>query len=474
MKAVWIVLMLCSPLAGLAQPTPDTLWSRRFAGSSAELAGDFQQCDDGGYLLAGEQVLEGFFVHTLIHLIRTDANGDVRWERIYGDSSVYTLVASERRLPDGGFYIAGTTELPGHVQRGYLMRTNGEGDSLWARRYGNDSRIWVYGMERTPDGGAVLVGDYGSSMIFAARTDDQGDTTWTRHFYYGSPDLGNSVAVMPDSGFVFAGVARRAGGDDGLLVRTDSNGDEEWSGYYGDQAGETIFRVITTTDGGLLGVGTSLLNSTLSFYVVKTGPTGSVEWSRTYPGAATSAPVSAIELPGGGYVIGGTAVTASDWQTDYYLLRLNAAGDSLWSRRYHNHEAMTMASFLRSVDGAYVMLGTSQVPPANQNVYMVKTGPDYLEAEPGLATIPRSISLCTYPNPFNPVTTLRFDQPYAGKVKLRVVDVTGRAVTTIYDGVMAPGEHRLQFDGAALPSGVYFANLTVSGEVAVQRMVLLK
>jgi len=83
-------------------------------------------------------------------------------------------------------------------------------------------------------------------------------------------------------------------------------------------------------------------------------------------------------------------------------------------------------------------------------------------------------ALNTYPNPFNPQTSLLFSLTQPGAVRLDVYDVRGRRVQTVADGYYESGAHRLVWDAAGMPSGVYFARLhTAEGEL-VTRMLLLK
>ncbi len=84
-----------------------------------------------------------------------------------------------------------------------------------------------------------------------------------------------------------------------------------------------------------------------------------------------------------------------------------------------------------------------------------------------------------YPNPFNPVTQIRFDLPLATDVSVAVYDVTGRKVATLVDGPMVSGRHTLTFDGrkndgAALPSGTYFYQLRARGMRITKPMTLTK
>ena len=85
----------------------------------------------------------------------------------------------------------------------------------------------------------------------------------------------------------------------------------------------------------------------------------------------------------------------------------------------------------------------------------------------------------SYPNPFNPMCTIRYDIPTAGSVSLRVFDVSGSTVRTLVNAWREPGIYSELWDGkaddgSALPSGVYFYSLKAGDFVAARKMVLLK
>ena len=79
-----------------------------------------------------------------------------------------------------------------------------------------------------------------------------------------------------------------------------------------------------------------------------------------------------------------------------------------------------------------------------------------------------------YPNPFNPLTELRFDLPEAGRVTLKVYDVLGREHAALVDEFRAAGRYHLTFDARALPSGLYFARLESHGNTQVKKLMLVK
>lgn len=82
--------------------------------------------------------------------------------------------------------------------------------------------------------------------------------------------------------------------------------------------------------------------------------------------------------------------------------------------------------------------------------------------------------LGNYPNPFNPVTTIRFALPDAGKVSLSIYSVNGSLVATLVDGQRTAGVHDVTFDASDLASGIYFYRLTVGQFVDVGKMILMK
>lgn len=95
-------------------------------------------------------------------------------------------------------------------------------------------------------------------------------------------------------------------------------------------------------------------------------------------------------------------------------------------------------------------------------------------AESDFISPPASFSLSAFPNPFNPTTRIAFTVPRAGKVRLDAFDLLGGRVSTLQDGMMNAGEHTVQFNGSALPSGVYFIRLESADFFKTEKLLLLK
>ena len=84
-----------------------------------------------------------------------------------------------------------------------------------------------------------------------------------------------------------------------------------------------------------------------------------------------------------------------------------------------------------------------------------------------------------FPNPFNPVTKIKFDVPSKVKsetsnVKIIVYDIIGREISILVNEELKSGSYEVTFDGANLPSGAYYYRLTTDEYTETRKMVLLK
>jgi hypothetical protein len=91
------------------------------------------------------------------------------------------------------------------------------------------------------------------------------------------------------------------------------------------------------------------------------------------------------------------------------------------------------------------------------------------------ASAPRIACLRSFPNPFNPTTTIRYELPAAAPVRLEIFDLMGRRLAVLINGRMAAaGAHEVAWSGEDAPSGVYVACLTTPNERITNRLMLLR
>jgi GH35 family endo-1,4-beta-xylanase len=88
---------------------------------------------------------------------------------------------------------------------------------------------------------------------------------------------------------------------------------------------------------------------------------------------------------------------------------------------------------------------------------------------PGVLTLSQN-----YPNPFNPATRIDYMIPRAGSVSLKVYDLQGREISTLFEGVQPAGKYSVSFDGSRLAGGVYVYRLKAETFTETRKLILVK
>jgi Secretion system C-terminal sorting domain len=95
----------------------------------------------------------------------------------------------------------------------------------------------------------------------------------------------------------------------------------------------------------------------------------------------------------------------------------------------------------------------------------------------GTGDIPKTdnyLSVTCYPNPFRDLTTIRYQIPGEGVVKLSVYNVYGQEITTLVNKKQTAGIYNFTFSADMLPAGYYFCRLTAGAHSETTRLVIMK
>jgi hypothetical protein len=206
----------------------DTLWTRIYGGALEDDCNALLPTADDGFILCGITLSSGAGgVDVLV--IKGGANGAVSWSRTYGgagdDYGFFIEPAT-----GGGYLIAGTTNSSG--AGGYdmlLMKIDAGGTLLWAKTYGSTDTDLGACVRTTSTGGQVLLGQsfgFGvASDLYLVRTDAAGDTLWTRSYGGSGYEFESTALVTADDGYLLCGGEESFGPDrDAYLVKTDDQG----------------------------------------------------------------------------------------------------------------------------------------------------------------------------------------------------------------------------------------------------------
>jgi len=151
-------------------------------------------------------------------------------------------------------------------------------------------------------------------------------------------DLGNAVQQTSDGGYIIAGetISYGTGNRDVYLVKVDMLGDLNWSKTYGENAEDYALALDRTSDNGyIIGAHTgSFGQGSHDYYLIKTDNNGDTLFTQLYGGNAADGIYSLHETLDGGYIIGGHTSSFGAGAHDFYLIKTNGIGDTEWTRTY--------------------------------------------------------------------------------------------------------------------------------------------
>jgi hypothetical protein len=174
------------------------------------------------------------------------------------------------------------------------------------------------------------------ALLVAGSATAQLETLWTRT--YGGPanDGFRSAVASGDGGFVAVGYTYSYGpGDVNVYaVRTDAAGDTVWMRAFGGDGRDYAYGVCRTLDGSyvIAGYTTSFGAGGEDVYLLKVDADGDVLWSRTYGGAEPDEARAVCAAADGGVVVSGRTESFGSGRSDCYVLKVDAAGDTAWTR----------------------------------------------------------------------------------------------------------------------------------------------
>jgi len=465
--------------------SPEIEWSRTYGGTDSDLANSVCATSDAGYIFAG--YTKSFTADSNdAYLVKVDSLGNHYWSQLYGGPD-YDEGRSVQQTTEGGYIIVGWTKSFGIGSSNiYLIRTNSQGDTLWTRTYGGSYINLAESLHKTFDGGYVISGYTRAHIgdltdMFLVRIDSLGDTLWTRSFGGADNRTANDVKQTSDGGYILAGGNPHSGGTeyDMYLVKTDSLGDTLWTRTYGGSDRDGAVSVLQTEDGGYIATGytRSFGAGEGDIWVIKTDHLGDTLWTRTYGSVDNEYATSMQETLDGGYIIAGATGTYGG-ETDLYLIKIDNAGDTLWTLIYGGEDTDVASSVDLTADGGYIVAGSISSWQFPADCWLVKTGPDTaVSGAPVIEWVshPKQFTLHpAYPNPFNPTTTISFDLPFQSHVSMNIYNILGERVGLLMDRTMPQGNHRVQWDGSDYPSGIYFVRMDAGAYRQVRKVVLLR
>lgn len=337
---------------------PDIEWERTFGGSDLEYLWSIQNTSDGGYILGGYS-----------------------YSNISGDKTTYNM---------------GFTDI-------WIVKLSNTGDLEWEKTYGGTGIDDLRSIEQTSDGG-YIIGAFSNSNTSDTKSEDSkgerdywvikinstGVIEWDKTIGGSNHDFLLSAHQTEDDGYILGGhTYSGASGDksedsrgmtDFWVVKLDEQGSIEWEKTIGGLYTDELFDLKITADKGYIlgGHSSSDVSGEKSenrqggtdFWAVKLNANGEIEWDRTFGGLQAEKLNSLAQTIDGGYILGGTSNSDASGdksedlrgQEDYWIVRLDELGNKLWDKTYGGISNDELWYVDQVVGQGYILGGFSQSP----------------------------------------------------------------------------------------------------------------
>jgi hypothetical protein len=272
------------------------LWSKRYSGTNGGTGYFPMETSDHKIMLAGHGP------GNTILLSKIDLSGNLIW-------SVSSQFGTMRfNLPvethDHGFAVVGSNQNGPSTYDTYLLRTDANGNFLWAKSYGANNTGPSKFVIETSDHGYLVAGSIntsGSEDLLIIKTDSLGNAQWTKQYGYSQADQSYSGAQTNDGGYLISYNAFN-GANGGLhLLKVDSLGNTIWVKRYSNVYNGKFSCITNQNEIVVDGSANNILNGISATVLLKTDSEGNIIWNRFYSHYNTAATLNIA--PDHGFVL---------------------------------------------------------------------------------------------------------------------------------------------------------------------------
>ena len=302
-------------------------WSRAYGGSGEDVGYFVQQTDDGGYVVVGSSnsyAMGG----ELLWLVKVDENGSLIWDRTFGGfvSSAGDGGWSVEQTTEGGYIAAGYTQSSGGGRKDlWLIKTDALGDLIWEKSYGGPEDDVGMSVLQSRDGEYIVAGRTasfggGGDDIWLLKIDSLGEEIWNQTYGGRGDDAGFQV-VEEDDGYALVG--RTESGEEEkriLLIRVDQDGSVLWEKSY---MGGSVASLQPTYDGGYIMAGRVDSNEgKRDALLIKADSVGAEQWSVQLGGRGEDIGTYALQSRDRSFLLAGITSSFGQGREDAWLVKL--------------------------------------------------------------------------------------------------------------------------------------------------------
>ncbi|MDD2965794.1 MAG: T9SS type A sorting domain-containing protein [Bacteroidales bacterium] len=375
----------------------EIIWQQCFGGSEQDIAYDIVEIPGGYFIVGATESSDGdiSFNHNVGFrdgwLIKTDASGNILWEKTYGGSSGDGF---RRIFPDntGNFIlVGGSGSSDGDISYDpypdsedfWFVKIDIDGNIIWDKIVGgSDGGEHIWNASPTLDGGVVAIGwtystdgdvsvSYGGADTWAVKISSEGELEWDFSIGTDWIDKGQAILATSDGGYLISSnsiipadaignitcAQHSTGWMEGVLFKLDSNLNLVWQHCMGGSDSDGLFGIIEIEDGYVLSGGTASQDGDVigwhegynhlgypenDIWVVKIDFDGNIIWQKCLGGSISEYSSISFDTNDGSLVIlGGTRSdngdvsgnhSISEFDDDIWFVKISSEGELLYQK----------------------------------------------------------------------------------------------------------------------------------------------
>ncbi|MEO0094655.1 MAG: hypothetical protein ABIL46_07480 [candidate division WOR-3 bacterium] len=396
----------------------DTLWTKTYGGTLSDVGFSIAKTFDNKFVLTG--YTNSFGVHGPdYYILKIDENGEILWPRTYGGiyrDEAYSIAATS----DSGAIVCGWSSSFVSGRNIWIVKLDSLGDTLWTKLHRGQGYSFGRCIRELYDGNYMVCG-YRETTPLLLKLNTNGDTIWAKHYGWGQFF---SFLQTQDSGFIAVGIRDIS---KLLIQRVNKYGDSLWAKTYRAETASCAYHIASTSDNGYIVSGYTWTGYDYNGYILRLNSYGDTLWTKVYGGTGNEIIYSVIESEDQCFLATGYTSSYGAGAEDIWLLKLNAQGDTLWTKTIGDTGAECAHSILKASDNSYLILGyTTSWGAGWADFYLLK-----LESQTGV------VYDLSKPSFRRESKTIILNGPIPQKLlkDYRIFDCVGRKVTKINSGI---------------------------------------
>jgi hypothetical protein len=250
-KRILLIYLILSYCLGFSQT-----WPQIYGDAISAYGWDLIESYDKGYLICGS-IDKNAELFKFGWLIKTDINGNVLWDKKFGDFNFENFFIDFDKTDDDGLILCGATAQVDNWRDPLFIKLDPCGEIEWCKIYLSAQMNHATGVIHLPDGQFLGMleyygGDAQHIRISLVKMDAEGEPVWIKHLAQDDSTISNEEGInldmMPDSNYLVSGSGHNLGIKP-YFIKTDTSAEELWNLKWPVGAGGFAGRSAFSSDG---------------------------------------------------------------------------------------------------------------------------------------------------------------------------------------------------------------------------------